>query len=180
MNRLRSETKHALPRPPPSFVIILNVILISLIVLIILCSNLSLRSTIPASFFPALFQRWKRRRLLCQKPKATWCLPGSFLPPGYSSSPKAISYSLQNLSPKHNKRRGRGGGRSHTFLSQVKSSPCFSTLFGEKLSVPNTSHKSFAEWNEKSEKAQRKKPNPNHLHSSMPQQFHGTAPKTSH
>lgn len=138
---------------PPSFVIILNVILISLIVLIILRSNLSLRSTIPASFFPALFQRWKRRRLRCQKPKATWCLPGSFLPPGYSSSsPKAISYSLQNLSPKHNKRRGSGGGRSHTSLSQLKSSPDFSTLFGEKLTVPNTSHKSFAEWNEKNQK----------------------------
>lgn len=42
---------------PPSFVIILNVILISLIFLIILRSNLSLRSTIPAlfsSFAPAL------------------------------------------------------------------------------------------------------------------------------
>lgn len=143
MNRLRSETKHALPRPPPSFVIILNVILISLIVLIILCSNLSLRSTIPASFFPALFQRWKRRRLLCQKPKATWCLPGSFLPPGYSSSPKAISYSLQNLSPKHNKRRVVGEGVT-LFLARlnllrvfppclVRSSPLGAQHFSQKL-----------------------------------------------
>lgn len=39
-NRLRSETKHAFPCPPPSTVIILHVILISLIFLIILCSNL--------------------------------------------------------------------------------------------------------------------------------------------
>lgn len=58
---------------PPSFVIILNVILISLIFLIILCSNLIFYSTISA-FFSALFQHWKKQRLLCQKPKGTQCL----------------------------------------------------------------------------------------------------------
>lgn len=52
-NRLRSETKHAFPcpLPPPSTVIILHVILISLIFLIILCSNLLFYSTISALFF---------------------------------------------------------------------------------------------------------------------------------
>lgn len=60
---------------PPSFVIILNVILISLIFLIILCSNSIFYSTISAFFFfLALFQHWKKQQLLCQKPKGAQCL----------------------------------------------------------------------------------------------------------
>lgn len=70
---------------------------------------------------------------------------GSFLPPGYSSSPKAVSCSLRNLTPNHKERGGSGGGEEATlFLANLNLLRILSPE-GEKPSVPNTSHKSFAE-----------------------------------
>lgn len=120
----------------PSFVIILNVILISLIFLIILRSNLSLHSTISASFFSSFVPVLE---------ETATPLPKSQRP--RDASQEVCSHLgillLQKLllPPKHSKRRGSERGRSHAFLSQLKSSPYFSTSFCEKLSV----HKNFTE-----------------------------------
>lgn len=142
-------------------------------------SSLSLCSTISASFFPALFQHWKRWQLLCQKPRVMWRLPGSFHPPGILLLQKLFLIPYGILLQNTIKEEAVMGEEVTLFLVNLNLLCIFPSCLARSPWCPTLLTK--ASQNEmKNQKSTEKKPNPNHCHSPTPQQFHGTAPKTSH
>lgn len=156
----------------PSFVIILNVILISLIFLIILRSNLSLHSTISASFFSSFVPVLEETATPLPKAKGHVTPPRKFAPTWVFFFFKSCFF-LQNTA----KEEAVKEEEVTLFLANLNLLRIFPP---HSVRSSQCTKASQSEMKNKKKKAQDKKPYPNHFHSSTPQQFHGTAPETSH